>query len=481
MTNEDQAEAPSASPRESPDQRPSADAAPVHDADHPSRQAAAEGAAQASPDPAAASSDQPHSVQVRRDEPAPQEDKTAEDGATDAAGEESAAKAPPDEAGKRAKRPKRPALIVRYGVMGMVGRFAYSLERWRRGQRVVIKSDRGMEIGTIVCRGSGSADRGPKLRGEVLRLVTHTDEVEERHLAESAKRELRFCKQCVAEHKLPMKLVEAEHLFGGDRIVFYFVSESRVDFRALVNDLAREFQTRIEMRQVGVRDEARLLGDYERCGRPLCCRAWLKNLEPVSMKMAKIQKATLDPAKISGRCGRLMCCLRYEHATYGELAKNLPRRNTVVGTQQGRGKVVALHVVAQMVGVLLESGTRVNVPVETLVPPEEALASERDKKPQVPEPQADAAPETAALADRGPGREPKAGGEAAGAKSDDAGDTRSRSNRRRRRRSKRSGRNRAKEGGAGPSDASARTPKAANQTSHPTPQRDAKPRDSQGT
>ena len=460
MTDEDQAEALSASSRESPDQGPSDDAAPVHDAEHPSPQAAAE--------------------------PAPQEDKTAEAGAADAAGEESAAKAPPDEAGKRAKRHKRPALIVRYGVMGMVGRFAYSLKRWRRGQRVVIKSDRGMEIGTIVCRGSDSADRGPKLRGEVLRLVTHTDEVEERHLVETAEREGRFCKQRVAEHKLPMKLVQVEHLFGGDRVVFYFISESRVDFRALVHDLAREFQTRIEMRQIGVRDEARLLGDYERCGRPLCCRAWLKNLEPVSMKMAKIQKATLDPAKISGRCGRLMCCLRYEHATYGELAKNLPRRNTIVGTQQGRGKVVALQVVTQMVGVLLESGTRVNVPVETLIPPEEAPASERAKKPQAPVPPADAAPETAALADRAPGRKPKAETEAAGEKSDADGDTRSPSSRRRRRRSKRSGSSRAKEGDAGPSEPRAQAsgppqPKAANQSSHATPQRDAKPRDSQGT
>ena len=134
-----------------------------------------------------------------------------------------------------------------------------------------------------------------------------------------------------------MKLVAAEHLFGGDRIIFYFVSESRVDFRALVRDLAHEFQTRIEMRQIGVRDEARLLGDYERCGRPLCCRAWIKELEPVSMKMAKVQKATLDPTKISGRCGRLMCCLRFEHETYRELSQE-PAAQEHPGRHAGRSR-----------------------------------------------------------------------------------------------------------------------------------------------
>jgi hypothetical protein len=172
-----------------------------------------------------------------------------------------------------------------------------------------------------------------------------------------------------------MKLVAVEHLFGGDRIIFYFVSESRVDFRSLVRDLAHEFQTRIEMRQIGVRDEARLLGDYERCGRPLCCRAWIKELEPVSMKMAKIQKATLDPTKISGRCGRLMCCLRFEHTTYRDLAKNLPRKNTLVSTPRGPAKVLDTDVVSQIVAVLLGDGTRLNYPVEDIKPIDSAAAA----------------------------------------------------------------------------------------------------------
>jgi cell fate regulator YaaT (PSP1 superfamily) len=264
----------------------------------------------------------------------------------------------------------KPTAVIRYGAMGLLGRFICTMTPWRCGQRVVIKSDRGQEMGFVVCAWGGCGAPGgvpTQIRGEVLRAATHADEVEERHLRESERREFVYCKQLVAQKTLPMKMAAVEHLFGGDRIIFYFVSETRVDFRALVRDLAHEFQTRIEMRQIGVRDEARLLGDYERCGRPLCCRAWIRELEPVSMKMAKIQKATLDPAKISGRCGRLMCCLRFEHATYRDLARNLPRKNTLVVTTEGPGKVVDTDVVSQMVGVLLGNGNRINVPVESLV------------------------------------------------------------------------------------------------------------------
>ena len=511
MTNEGQPEAAAASPEGSHRQEPSGAGAPVPDADRaspdagpaevaaqPSSEAAeadvAPDAAEGRPSPDAA---EPTSAQAA--EPAAQEDETAPADAADAevpddaekphaedaepsapAGDETQAHTPSEEVEKEREKPKRPTLIVRYGAMGLIGRFIYSLERWRRGQRVVIKSDRGMEIGTIVCRGSDSDDGGPKLRGEALRLATHVDEIEERHLAEGAQRELEFCRKRVAERKLPMKLVEAEHLFGGDRIVFYFLSESRVDFRALVRDLAREFQTRIEMRQIGVRDEARLLGDYERCGRPLCCRAWIKDLEPVSMKMAKVQKATLDPTKISGRCGRLMCCLRYEHATYHELAKNLPRKNTIVGTAQGRGKVVSSDVVTQMVGVLLEAGTRVNVPVESLIPPEEAPAPGRAAQRPETVPQTEAPPRVEAVAETTAEAKPETEEATPAEKPNTAGNGPERKRRgSRRRRSKRGGRTRG--GGRKTSDAAGRTPNAAGEKPHATPHQGAKPRDSQGT
>ncbi|HUX01563.1 MAG TPA: regulatory iron-sulfur-containing complex subunit RicT [Phycisphaerae bacterium] len=274
--------------------------------------------------------------------------------------------------------PEKPTVVVRYGATGLVGRFVCMIEGCNRGQAVVVKSDRGQEMGEVICpctAGCFGEAMSEKIVGEVLRTVSHADEVELRHMHDSESREMVFCRERIAAQGLPMKLVEAEHLFGGDRIIFYFQSEQRVDFRALVRDLAHEFQTRIEMRQIGARDEARLLGDYERCGRPLCCRAWIKNLAPVSMRMAKQQKATLDPAKISGHCGRLMCCLRFEHETYRELAKNLPRRNTYVSTPDGAGKVVKTDVVTQMVSVQLSGGKRISVPVESIL--------ERDLDPKV--------------------------------------------------------------------------------------------------
>ena len=333
--------------------------------------------------------------------------------------------------------PEKPTVIVRYGLTGILGRFTCTLEGWKRGRRVVIKSDRGQEMGEIVCASASACFRqsvSEKVVGEVLRFATHADEIEERHMHESEGRELAFCRERIAARGLPMRLVQAEHLLGGDRIIFYFLSENRVDFRALVRDLAHEFQTRIEMRQVGARDEARLLGDYERCGRPLCCRAWIKNLAPVSMRMAKSQKATLDPAKISGHCGRLMCCLRFEHETYRELARLLPRKNSYVATPDGVGKVVATDVVTQMVGVLLARGTRINVPVESImerdVNPKEVEGAKTGPALAAPAPASPPPPAPAAPA------QPPAGEKAEAATQDDS------AKRRGRRRSRRGGRRR---------------------------------------
>jgi len=164
-----------------------------------------------------------------------------------------------------------------------------------------------------------------------------------------------------------MRLVTVEHLLGGERIIFYFSSETRVDFRDLVRLLATQFRTRIEMRQVGARDEARLVADYERCGQRCCCQQFLKDLKPVSMRMAKTQKATLDPSKISGRCGRLMCCLRYEDVGYEELRKKLPRKNTWVQTAAGVvGKVVDGQIITQLVRLWLVDNTQIVVPNEEI-------------------------------------------------------------------------------------------------------------------
>jgi cell fate regulator YaaT (PSP1 superfamily) len=158
-----------------------------------------------------------------------------------------------------------------------------------------------------------------------------------------------------------MELVDVEHLFGGERIIFYFLAEKRVDFRELVKDLAREYQTRIEMRQIGVRDEAKLLADYGDCGKPVCCNTHMTTMPPVSMRMAKLQKSTLDPSKISGRCGRLKCCLRFEQDVYEEFQAELPAIGARVLTAKGQGRVLAQEVLARKVLVEFEDGRRIPV------------------------------------------------------------------------------------------------------------------------
>jgi len=202
--------------------------------------------------------------------------------------------------------------------------------------------------------------------GKFVRYATAADINEQQHLQKIAKEEIECCKRFAKEMNLPMKIVDAEHILGGERLIFYFMADGRVDFRELVKRLAQEYQTRIEMRQIGSRDEAKLLGDMESCGQECCCRRFLKLLKPVNMRMAKMQKATLDPSKISGYCGRLKCCLRYEDKTYVELRKRLPKKNTRVKTKQGEGKVVDTHILTQLVAVEYEDGRKEAVPVDEI-------------------------------------------------------------------------------------------------------------------
>jgi len=191
------------------------------------------------------------------------------------------------------------------------------------------------------------------------------------------------CRNFVKKMELPMKIVDVEHVFGGERIIFYFMSDGRVDFRELVKKVAQEYQTRIEMRQIGSRDEAKLLGDVESCGQQCCCQRFLKLLKPVNMRMAKMQKATLDPAKISGYCGRLKCCLRYEDETYTEGKKRLPKKNTKVRTKQGVGKVRDTQILTQLVVVEYENGDKAAVGVEEIeiIPASEIAKKKQDNPP----------------------------------------------------------------------------------------------------
>jgi cell fate regulator YaaT (PSP1 superfamily) len=174
------------------------------------------------------------------------------------------------------------------------------------------------------------------------------------------------CQEKALEHKLPMKIVRAEYNYDGSRLVFYFAAEKRVDFRKLLQDLARSFKARIELRQIGVRDEAKLMGGMGRCGRHLCCASWLTEFRPVSIKMAKQQELPLSPMEISGVCGRLLCCLAYENEYYAELKGKMPKRNKVIDTPLGRGKVVGLNYVKESIEVELENQGLVEIPLEEL-------------------------------------------------------------------------------------------------------------------
>ena len=203
--------------------------------------------------------------------------------------------------------------------------------------------------------------------GQIVREMTAEDHNELTHIQSKERTTFEICRGHVQQIGLPMQLVDVEHLFGGERVVVYYLSEERVDFRDLVKALATEFQTRIEMRQIGVRDEAKLLADYGDCGKPVCCNTHLSEMPPVSMKMAKLQKATLDPTKISGRCGRLKCCLRYEYDTYEELQRDLPPIGSDIVTKNGRARVLNQEILSQQLLVAMEDNRRVLIPASDIL------------------------------------------------------------------------------------------------------------------
>jgi cell fate regulator YaaT (PSP1 superfamily) len=252
--------------------------------------------------------------------------------------------------------------IVRCGAMRKLGVYTTSRgEEFRRGARIIARTDRGLEAGEVLCEATDQAtaqisDAG---RGQILREMTAEDQNEIFRLKAQERNEFAVCGQYVKQSGLAMELVDVEHVFGGERIVVYYLAEDRVDFRELVKQLAAEFQTRIEMRQIGVRDEAKLLADYGDCGKPVCCNTHLTQMPPVSMKMAKLQKATLDPTKISGRCGRLKCCLRYEYDTYEALQKELPPIGSDVVTSNGRARVLGQEILSGHLLVEMEDRRRV--------------------------------------------------------------------------------------------------------------------------
>ncbi len=308
-------------------------------------------------------------------------------------------------------------MVVRFGAMLLVGEFPYDGQaKPGCGSKIVVRTHRGTEVGemlTSTCENAGCAKSVTRkemleyidnsggadypfldskhnkygVKGRALRIATAEDLALQNRLSEQSAAIKKRAQELSLSTGVNVKIVDAELILGGETLTVYFLSEERVEFGPLLAALKHEHpDTRVELKQVGARDEARLTADYERCGQYCCCKNFLKVLKPVSMRSAKTQKATLDPLKISGRCGRLMCCLRYEDKTYSELKKNLPNRKTRVGTPHGDGIVLDSQILTQLVLVRLDDTRTVAVPVEELLKPGESPVA---PPPVAPEPTRD--------------------------------------------------------------------------------------------
>ena len=256
------------------------------------------------------------------------------------------------------------AYVVRYGIMRSLAVMNCRLKQTlARGDDVIVRSNRGLERGVVLCEANNHARSVVEdaAGGNVLRLCDEDDLAQLAQIDRQREEKFSVCRRLIGESGLDMQLIDIEQLFGGERIIVYYLSEQRVDFRQLVKELAGAFQTRIEMRQIGVRDEAKLMADFGDCGKPVCCNTHLSKMPPVSMRMAKLQKATLDPSKISGRCGRLKCCLRYEFDTYEEIQKQLPPIGATVVTRDGKGRVLNHEILAEQVLLETEDHRRIVV------------------------------------------------------------------------------------------------------------------------
>ncbi len=263
---------------------------------------------------------------------------------------------------------------VRFNPAGKVYFFdPAGLEDLGVGEYVVVETSRGEEVGRVVITAHQVSEAAivKRLKG-VTRRASALDLTQMAYYRYKEKDALDRCQQKVQEHNLPMKIVRAEYNYDGSRLVCFFASEKRVDFRTLVHDLARSFRARIELRQIGVRDEAKLMGGIGRCGLTLCCSTWLTEFNPVSIKMAKLQDLPLSPMDISGVCGRLLCCLAYESDHYAEVKRTLPKRGKIIDTPHGRGTVTQVDVIKESVFVELENQATVEVSQEELLAMDQA-------------------------------------------------------------------------------------------------------------
>ena len=251
---------------------------------------------------------------------------------------------------------------IRLREAGKITYFSPNGMHFKVGEYAIVEADRGLDYGQVLSEVEALLDSDID---EPLKKVIRKANPWDMHQVEKNKKKIRevmdTCSRKIQERRLPMKLIDAEFSFDRSKIIFYFTAEGRIDFRELVKDLASVFKTRIELKQIGVRDEAKILGGLGPCGRALCCATYLKDFEPVTIKMAKEQNLPLNPTKISGLCGRLMCCLGYEHKTYKELMKGAPREGDSVKTEKGIGRIVSVNALKRSVTVELEDGNRIDV------------------------------------------------------------------------------------------------------------------------
>lgn len=247
------------------------------------------------------------------------------------------------------------AVGVRFRQAGKIYHFDPDGLDLKRGSKVIVETSRGIEYGEVVTVDMIESDKDKQPLKKVIREADANDTAKMEENREKEKAAIRTCKDLINKHELDMKLIACEYTLDNSKMLFYFTAEGRVDFRELVKDLASVFHTRIELRQVGVRDETKILGGYGSCGRPLCCHSYLSDFAPVSIKMAKKQNLSLNTAKISGVCGRLMCCLKNEEEAYEELNKSLPSTGDFVTTPDNlKGVVSAVNILKQRVKVIVE-------------------------------------------------------------------------------------------------------------------------------
>lgn len=243
---------------------------------------------------------------------------------------------------------------VRFKTAGKVYYFDPGNFELKVGDNVIVETARGMEFGTVTMEVTEVCEKEIVAPLKKIVRIANADDCKRHHEnVKKKERAIRLCQEKVDKHGLVMKLIDVEYTFDNSKIIFYFTADGRVDFRELVKDLAAVFKMRIELRQIGVRDEAKMMGGIGSCGRALCCHSWLADFEPVSIKMAKVQNLSLNPAKISGICGRLMCCLKYENDIYMELRRGMPEAGEKIKTPDGMARVVESNILENKVRVRL--------------------------------------------------------------------------------------------------------------------------------